>query len=124
MLTNIHKSHMGTVSFDAKFPGMRKAQDFIVYPIRGDQAGDPLLVQSDTRIGHICPLTGRIDMAGPFPSGAYNPHLMFAKHIGTLSAEDLLMLNANVFATAHGAAGKTENGIVQCDNSGALAVFG
>ena len=34
MISNIHKNCMGTVSFDAKFAGMRKPQDFIVYPPR------------------------------------------------------------------------------------------
>lgn len=124
MIKNLHKNCMGTVSFDAKFPGMRKEQDWVCYPLKGDDNAGRILVQSDTRIGYIYLDSGNVALSRPHPSGAYSVHLWEVATVGTLSAEDLLTLKAHVFATAHGAAGKAENGIIQCDNSGALAVFG
>lgn len=49
-VTKIRKNILGTISFTAKFTGMRKEQEFIVYP-----NPDPgcILIQSDTRIGRI-----------------------------------------------------------------------
>jgi len=54
---------MGTVSFDGKFDGMRKAQDFIVYPMHEGNSADSALVQSDTRIGRIDLQTGAVIMS-------------------------------------------------------------
>jgi hypothetical protein len=48
-ITNIHKNCFGTISFDAKFSGMRKEQDFIIYP----NPENELVIQSDNRIGYI-----------------------------------------------------------------------
>lgn len=124
MISNIHKNCMGTVSFDAKFAGMRKPQDFIVYPIKaGDESGR-IVIQSDTRIGLIDVESGKVWMSKPRAGGANFMHLSMERSlIDKLSQEDLFNLKAHIFSTAHGAAGKAENGIVQCDNSGALEVF-
>lgn len=48
MITNIRKNRIGTVSFDGKFDGMRKSQDFIVYPMHDGNDTSTALVQSDT----------------------------------------------------------------------------
>lgn len=32
MITNFSKNSLGTLDFDGKFAGMRKAQDFVAYP--------------------------------------------------------------------------------------------
>lgn len=125
MISNLRKNCMGTTSFDAKFAGMRKPQDFIVYPMKeGDDSQRPI-IQSDTRIGMVCLQTGKVWMSKPHANGANFIHLsMECALIDKLSQEDLFNLKAHIFATAHGAAGKAENGIVQSDNSGALEVFG
>lgn len=120
MLKNIRKNIMGTVSFDGMFPGMRKAQDFIVYPMK-DQA-ENALIQSDTRIGTIDLQSGAVTLSKPHASGAYNVHLHEAREVCKLSGEDLFSLKAQIFATAHGHAGS--NGVVYVDNSAALEVFG
>ena len=121
MLTNIRKNCMGTVSFDAKFNGMRKLQDFIVYPINTNDPAKSILIQSDTRMGQICLSTGVVCMSKSHASGAYGVHLAEAMPVGALSSEDLLMLKASIMTTASGKAGT--NGIVYCDNSAALDVF-
>lgn len=120
MISNIHKNCMGTVSFDLKTKTMRKAQDFIVYPIK--HGCDRLIIQSRTRIGWIS-LEGHIHLSKPHASGAYFHHLGESAFHLNLSGEDLFNLKSHVFASAHGAAGKEENGFIQCDNSGALSVF-
>lgn len=124
MISNFRKNRMGTVSFDAKFAGMRKAQDFIVYPVKqGDDALRPV-IQSDTRIGIIDLETGSVWMSRPHANGAHFIHLSMERAlIDKLSPEDVFNLKARIFATAHGDAGRAENRIIGCDNSGALEVF-
>lgn len=121
MITNIRKNRMGTVSFDGKFDGMRKAQDFIVYPMHEGNQTAAAKVQSDTRIGMIHLETGEVLMSPSRAGGSYGVHLAFAKPAGKLNAEDLLALKAGIFSTAHGKAGT--NGIIYTDNSGAIEVF-
>lgn len=122
MIGNLGSNCMGTTSFDAKFPGMRKAQSFICYPITGDdEARRFITIQSDTRIGLIGLEEGTITITKSIKSGAYHPHLAIAENVGTLPAEDLLMLKAHIFGSASSKAGT--NGVVYTDNSGAIGVF-
>jgi hypothetical protein len=115
-LTNIHRNIMGTVSFDGKFDGMRKAQDFIVYPAKND--GHPMTsaqIQSDKRSGVINLTSGQVViLEGKYFNGP-------VKIIDKLSAEELLSLKSAIFASASGKAGS--NGVVWVDNSGAIEVF-
>lgn len=119
MLSNIKSNCVGTTNFDAKFPGMRKAQEFVVYPIGAGHDGSKILVQSDTRIGYIYMSDGLVKLAGPFPGGAYNHHLAIRKEICRLSGEDLMRLKTQIMSTASPRAGT--NGLV-VDNSNAIAV--
>ncbi len=121
MISNIRKNCMGTVSFDGKFDGMRKAQDFIVYPMHSGNQTETALVQSDTRIGRIHLSSGAVMMSPSRAGGSYNAHLMLCKPAGTLTSEELMMLKASIMATANGHAGS--NGVVYTDNSAALEVF-
>ena len=114
MIENAKKNCMGTVSFDGKFNGMRKAQDFIVYPMT--EQVERIMIQSDKRSGYIDANTGNVEL---FP-GKY--FMGFADVAGKLSAEELFMLKGQIMATASGKAGT--NGIVFCDNSGAAEIFG
>lgn len=116
MLSNIHKNIMGTVSFDGQFKGMRKTQDFIVYPVKDN--GHPMTnarIQSDKCSGFVNLTSGAvIILEGKYFNGS-------VKATDKLSAEDLLKFKAAIFSTASGKAGS--NGIVFCDNSGTLEVF-
>ena len=118
-ISNCKKNNMGTVSFDGKFAGMRKAQDFIVYPLT--EATTSIKIQSDTRIGTINLESGDVHMSPPKPGGAYFHDLCHATSVGVLTAEELFLLKANIFATASGKAGT--NGVIFCDNSAAIEVF-
>lgn len=125
MITNLHKNIMGTVSFDGLFPGMRKPQGFTVYPVKSPDEAE-IEIQSDTRFGAISLTDGKVFMSKSHSSGAYGYHLALEGRrlsLCKLSPEDLLILKAHLFASASGEAGRKENGIVQCDNSGAAGVF-
>ncbi len=123
MITNLRKNRMGTVSFDGLFAPQRKPQDFVVYPVKAGDSAGRILVQSDKRIGYIDMTTGNVDLSPSRAGGSYFPELALVQRVGKLSTEDLFSLKAHIFSTAHGAAGKAENGFIQCDNSGALEVF-
>lgn len=120
MLKNIRKNIMGTVSFDGLFPCMRKAQDFIVYPLKDET--QHAKIQSDTRIGTIDLQSGAVTLSKPHASGAYFVHMGEAREVCKLSGEDLFSLKAQIFASASGKAGT--NGVVYVDNAAALEVFG
>lgn len=122
MITNFKKNNMGTISFDGKFKGMRKLQDFITYPLHAGQDAHRVQVQSDTRIGFIDLATGAVVMTPSIPSGAYNIHLMIARSLDNLTGEELLLLKSHILDSASASAGT--NGVVTTDNSGALGVFG
>lgn len=115
------RNRMGTIDFEGKFDGMRKAQEFTVYPMHSDGNSNQIKIQSDTRIGYIDLTLGHVDLSPPYPGGAYNTALAQARRVGKLSQEELFELKANVFCTASGRAGT--NGIITADNSGALEVF-
>lgn len=113
MITNITKNCVGTVSFNGLFAGQRKAQDFIVYPITEDS--NVCRIQSGKRAGFIDLQSGCVSLSS-------NQYIFASKNVvNTLSGEDLLMLKAAIFSTASGKAGN--NGIVYCDNIGALNAF-
>ena len=121
MISNMHRNIMGTVSFDGKFDGMRKAQDFIIYPMHAGQSSAAAKIQSDTRIGMICLESGKVILSPARKGGSYGVHLALATYAGTLGAEELLMLKGHIMASAHGNAGT--NGIIYTDNSGAMEMF-
>lgn len=58
-ISKIKSNIMGTTSFDMQLKGMRKEQDFIVYPVQKDQKDKVILIQSDKRIGKINLETGK-----------------------------------------------------------------
>lgn len=118
MLSNIRRNIMGTTSFDAKFPGMRKPQDFIVYPLHKEST--QIRIQSDKRWAEIDLTTGLVKLS---VKGKTSWDMaIYGSTSFTLSSEDLLLLKSHIFASASGKAGT--NGVVYTDNSGALGVFG
>lgn len=120
MLTNFRKNCMGTICFDAKFDGMRKPQDFDVYPLKAGDDPTRLRIQSDTRFGYIYLGDGRVFMSPSKPGGANSSHLAEGKYLTPLAHEDLEALKAHVLLSASSKAGS--NGIISCDNSGALDI--
>lgn len=121
MLSNFHRNTLGTVSFDAKFDGMRKPQDFDVYPMQAGGDHSRIAIQSDTRYGHIYLDDGRVFMSPSVAGGAYSHHLAKGKFLTPISAEELLLLKSHILSSASPKAGT--HGVI-CDNSQAATVFG
>lgn len=117
-ISNCHKNIMGTVSFDGQFLGMRKAQDFIVYPMQ--DSGTTIKVQSKTRIGTIDLFNGVAAISKSYPNGAYNVHLQAHKlDYQMVSAEDCMILKGWIKSTGGVEVGES---IVLSDNTGAIAL--
>jgi hypothetical protein len=121
-ILNLKPNNMGTIDFDGQFKGMRKAQDFIIYPKPADEAHEYLKIQSDTRIGRIDLKTGLVMLCKPQASGAYSQHMQSIQPAGVLTGEQLLLLKTAVASTASARAGT--NGMIHTDNSGAISALG
>lgn len=112
---------MGTTSIDMKIKGMRKAQDFIVYPLDKNSTNKTIKIQSDTRIGLLNLENGEGRMSKSHQNGAYFHHLQMDNLTAfSLSAIDLQALKMRIFTTADKKAG---NSVVKTDNSGAYRVL-
>ena len=105
MISNIRKNIMGTISFDGLFTGMRKPQDFIVYPMHAGNNTAQARIQSDKRSGFISLVSGAVTL---YPQKYFMGALA---QVGALTQEELFMFKAHIAATASG------------NNSGALEVF-
>jgi hypothetical protein len=116
-LSTIRRNIMGTTSMVMKIKGMKKPQDFIVYPISADQAGKPITIQSDTRFGFLDLSSGRGLMSQSHPNGAYSYHFTADKKVPfKLSETDLQRIKEHISGTAGSSVG---NMGVSSDNSGA-----
>jgi len=120
MIESIKRNRMGTTSFKAKFGRMVKFQDFIVYPVQAWDDTTKLMIQSNTRIGHIWLKSGIVTMSPPVAGGAYGHHLMLATKVDTLTGEELMLLKSHVMASSGSNVGT--NGVLYCDNSAAINV--
>lgn len=121
MIRNLHRNVMGTVSFHGKFDGMRKEQDFCVYPLASGKFEGRLKIQSDTRIGFIDVANGDVTLSKPHSGGAYFHHLALATKVDRLESDELLLLKGHVMDSAGGSVGTKG---ITTDNAGALEVFG
>jgi len=120
-VNNIHTNIMGTISFNMKIKGMRKFQEFSIYPI--DKDTKILTIQSDTRIAKLS-LDGRGLMSKSHSNGAYFMHFS----IDTLTpfiieGEEWQELKNKISLTQNKKAGLKENGIIHSDNSKAKSIF-
>lgn len=120
MISNIHKNIMGTTSFDGQFSGMRKPQEFIVYPINSEATS--IQIQSDTRFGYIEISTGVCTLSASHAGGgAYAFHYAKDCHMGkakqdTIPDDELRALLNFIRGTSSAMAGN--NGMrVFVDNS-------
>ena len=112
---------MGTTDIEMKITGMRKPQDFIVYPIGKDDAGNVITIQSDTRIGQINLVKGVGVMSQSHQGGAYFVHLQMDKLTSfELSEKDLKDLKAFINKTSGANVGSS---MIKSDNSGASRIF-
>ena len=96
MFSMIRKNNLGTTSFTAKFKGMRKEQEFVVYPKDAASKTNKVTIQSDTRIGQIDLLTGETFLSASIPNEAYGMHLALAKHVETVPEDQLETLKKEI----------------------------
>ncbi len=113
---------MGTVSFDGQFAGMRKPQDFIVYPMHDN--GSIIKIQSNNRMGQINLDTGELILspAARCHAGFFWLQLSVARKtatVETLPAEELQTLRQWIKSTGGLLVGES---FVKTDNTGAMAL--
>lgn len=119
IIKNIAKNYLRTIEITMKIKGMRKFQEFTVYPIQ--QGDTSILVQSDTRIARIS-LNGEGIMSKSHPNGANSTHLAtdtFTKF--TIEPTDWRQIVEYIGLTMGKNAGITG---FRFDNSGAKSIFG
>jgi hypothetical protein len=121
-IENCKKNIMGTVSFDGRFQGMRKAQDFIVYPL--EKSGPVIRVQSESRFGQINLDTGEVVMSAAttrHPNSSWLAQCVYNRTatVETLPAEETATLRQAVKATGGLLVGES---FVKSDNMGAMAL--
>lgn len=121
-LSNFKKNILGTVSFDGKFDGMRKAQDFIVYPMQ--DSGMIISIQSEHRFGYINLENGAVEISANHAQYANSLKYQVDSIRGltkqsTLCLEDLQNLKTWIKSTGGLEVGDS---FVKCDNTGAIAI--
>jgi len=127
IFSNLNKNCMGTASFDLQIKGMRKPQDFIVYPIQESNQADKIHIQSDHRYGILDVTTGKGRMSANRNQYANSWFLAICEANGTavdfeLNQLDLQTLKMFIFTTAKKLAGN--NCIsMYCDNSNAINIL-
>lgn len=123
MIRGLKSNNVGTTDFMGRFTGMRKEQEFTVYPM--DKAGAEIRVQSDTRFGTINLDTGAVVMSRSRPNGSNSVTLqldvMTRRAVGDIvPADELETLKG--FIRASGSTELVGRSIVKVENMGALFV--
>ena len=118
-ILNIRKNIMGTLSIELKIKGMRKSQDFIVYPIT--ENAKQITIQSNTRIAAI-DRNGKGLCSKSHASGAYFHHLQIDKLIPFEFSKDDWRQVVEYLGLTEGK--NVGDSVVKTDNSGAKSIFG
>lgn len=121
-VSNCHRNIMGTVSFMGRFPGMRKEQDFIVYPMR--DSGPEIRIQSDNYFGRLNLDTGSGILSARRAQYANNLWLDICIMRGkssnlSLAQEELQTLRQWVKSSGGLLVGES---FIKTDNTGAMAL--
>jgi hypothetical protein len=118
-LLQVKSNIMGTTDLIMKIKGMRKAQDFIVYPISSQDTNKPITIQSDTRFGYLDLTTGNGLMSQSHQNGAYSYNFMVDKKVPfRISEIDLQKIKEHLASRVGANVGS--RGILS-DNSGAAS---
>lgn len=121
-ISNCKRGIMGTVEFDGQFTGMRKAQDFVVYPMQ--DSGNIISIQSDHRFGRIDLATGKGTLSAN--RAQYANSIWLAVCMAQKGAVDIDLAHEDL-QTLRGWI-KSSGGIcigssfIKCDNTGAIAL--
>jgi hypothetical protein len=116
-VSTIKRNIMGTTDIMLKIKGMKKPQEFIVYPISSEQSGKPIMIQSSTRIGYLDLKSGKGLMSQSHTNGAYGYHFSNDKKVPfRISEIDLQRIKEHIQSTA---GSKVGSSVVFSDNTGA-----
>ena len=87
VVSEIKKGRFSECEFNAMFAGMRKAQNFVVYPVnKGDST---IVIQSDSRIGEVNLESGVCRISNNISGGAHFLNLPMVEENALFSKEDL-----------------------------------
>ena len=125
MITNCKRNSLGTLDFTAKLGKMRKADEFIVYPMQDSTT--EIRIQSDHRFGRVDLDTGEGILSASRAQYANGTWLTCCMIRGTaerftLDVEDREQLRQWVKSTGGVLVGGNNALRVHCDNTGALAL--
>lgn len=123
-LDSIRKNCMGTISFNMMYKGMRKVDDFIVYPKSASDTDAIIRIQSNRRFGQLDLNTGKCIMS--VGGGANSIELQLQMVYGTAKAvlftpEQCQQLKERILGTYSSKAGT--NGIMYSDNTGVIGLI-
>jgi len=117
-IKSINKNIMGTISIIMRIKGMRKDQEFIIYPIT--KQSNSLKIQSSTRMGTVN-LEGKGLMTKSHANGAYFHHLNMDELTPfAFTPNDWNQIVEYIGLTESKNAG---NSVITSDNSGAKSIF-
>lgn len=121
------KDCLGTMEFTLKLGRMKKAEDFVTYPIQKDDDGSKVWLQSHHRWAELNTRTGEIELSARRAQYANNLWLMLCKINGTAETdkatpEQLERMLSAIRRTASPNAGGNNILSMYCDNSNANLV--
>jgi len=126
-ILNIGKNCLGTASFTLKLGKMKKAEEFVTYPIQRDDPAQTLRLQSSHRWGELDTKTGAVILSARRAQYANSWYLIECKIKGTAeydnaTPEQLAQMLEAVRGTASPMAGGNNCLAMYCDNSNAAMV--
>ena len=119
-LIKTEKNNFDSASLTLKIEGMRKPQEFTVYPINKDSKY--IVIQSSTRIAQIDPSLGIGVCTKSYPNGAYFHHLAIGdKYPIKFNDEDWILIKQAIIQT-NGIIG-SDKAEIYSDNTNAKNIF-
>lgn len=123
-LVSTEKNCLGTMSFTLAMGRMKKAEEFVTYPIQKDENGDVVRLQSSHRWAELNTRTGEIILSARRAQYANSVWLMICRANGTAETdhatpEQLNEMLSAIRGTASPNAGGDNILAMYCDNSNA-----
>ena len=123
-LISKRKGCLGTMEFVLKIGRMKKAEEFVTYPVQKDDNGDKVWLQSSHRWAELNTRTGEIELSARRAQYANSMWLMLCKINGTAetdkaTTEQLSEMLSAIRGTASPNAGGNNILSMYCDNSNA-----
>lgn len=123
-ILGMKKNCLGTMDFTLRMGKMKKAEEFVTYPVQKDDNGDKVWLQSHHRWAELNTRTGEIELSARRAQYANSMWLMLCKINGTAESdkatkEQLEQICSAIRGTASPNAGGNNILSMYCDNSNA-----